>query len=341
MTRGLFNNLLTIPGYRDAEKSWHITLERSEFFWFELVVDPPAANDTGHLIKRYLKQLKADVETALEKRFIYFYTSRKKVRFDTKRPPKYSFFGFGDELILHLIIGGKERRKLPVPAPLFEIDGKQIRPKVSIDDRFIYFEGPTFSTVASVHDFLRFYNLSLGITSEVQYVGITEDPARRTLSREHRGYADTLYFAPTSENDIFLTINTFKVMSDATTGDGFIRIIAPNSMTDEIPVGDEGAVIENALIHYFDAKCQEPDKKASWTKFRNLLRKVLAARNINSVSIHMELEEPSEYDALGSRCIVPSMAHSFAWELANAEPTLTKFKSEDEIGAYRDAKQDV
>lgn len=338
MTRGLFNNLLSIPGYQNAEKSWHITLERSEFFWFELVVDPPETNDTRQLITHYLKDLRAHVEAVLEKRFIYFYTSRKKVRFDTKRQPKYSLFGFGDKLVLHLIIEGKERRKLTLPAPVIEIDGKLIKPRVFVDERFIYFQGPTFSTVASIHDFLRLNKLSLGITSEVQYVGITKDPARRTLSREHRGYADAIYFAPTSENDIFLTVNTFKVMSDATTGGGCIRIIAPNSMTDEIPAGDEGSVIENALIHYFDAKSQEPDKENSWAKFKNLLGVTLASKKINSISIHMELEEPSEYDALGSRRIEPSTAHSFAWELSEGEPKLLRFNSEEEIGIYRDTR---
>lgn len=340
MTRGLFNNLLSIPGYQDAEKSWHITLERSEFFWFELVVDPPETNDTRQQITQYLKDLRANVEATLEKRFIYFYTSRKKVRFDTKKPPTYSFFGLGNKLIIHLVIAGKKRHKLTLPAPAIAIDGKLIRPKVFVDERFIYFQGPNFSTVASIHDFLRLNKLSLGITSEIQYVGISKDPARRTLCREHRGYADAIYFAPTSENDIFLTVNTFKVMSDATAGGGFIRIIAPNSMTDEIPVGDEGSVIENALIHYFDAKSQEPDKDNSWAKFKNLLGKTLASKKINSISIHMELEEPSEYDELGSRRVEPSTSHSFAWELAGGEPKLLRFNSEEEIGVYRD-NQDV
>lgn len=329
-----------MPGYQDAEKSWHITLERSEFFWFELVVDPPEANDTRQMITHYLKELRANVEAALEKRFIYFYTTRKKVRFDTKNPPAYSFFGFGNKLIINLIIAGKKRHKLTLPAPVIEVDGKMIRPKVYVDERFIYFQGPTFSTVASIHDFLRLNHLSLGITSEVQYVGITKDPAKRTLSREHRGYADAIYFAPTSENDIFLTVNTFKVMSDATIGGGLIRVIAPNSMTDEIPVGDEGFVIESALIHYFDAKSQEPDKDKSWAKFKNLLGLTLASKKINSISFHMELEEPSEYDDLGSRCIEPRFSHSFAWELDGGEPKLRRFNSEEEIRVYRDS-QDV
>lgn len=340
MSRGLFSEILSMPGYQDAEKSWHITLERSEFFWFELVVDPPEASDTRQLISQYLRDLKRQVEDVLEKRFIYFYTSRKKVRFDTKRPPKYSLFGFGNNLILNLIIGGKERRKIVLPAPMVKFNGKIVRLKVSVDERFIYFEGPTFSTMASIHDFFRKNKISLGITSEVQYVGITKDPVRRTLSREHRGYADAIYFAPTSENDIFLTVNTFKVMSDATAG-GFIRIIAPNSMTDEIPVGDEGAIIENALIHYFDAKNQEPDKETAWTKFKNLLGGVLAAKKINSISIHMELADPSEYDALGSRRIEPSTAHSFLWELSEGEPKLSRFNSEEEVRDFSSPSSNI
>jgi hypothetical protein len=134
-------------------------------------------------------------------------------------------------------------------------------------------------------------------------------------------------------------VNTFKVMSDATTQDGAFRFVSANSMTDEIPVGDEGAVIEKALIHYFDAKSQESDKKNAWARFRNLLGSTLGSKKINSVSFHMELEDPSEYDALCSRIIEPSTSHSFAWELSGGEPKLVKFNSEEEITLYRDSGQ--
>jgi hypothetical protein len=337
MTRGFFNTLLSVPGYRDAKKTWHITLERSDFFWYELVVNPPSSHDTKQNIANYLNELRAGVEATLEKRFIYFYISRKKVRFDTARPPKYSLFG--GSLKINLIVGGKDRRKISVPLP--KVDGRRIKPTVSVDERFIYFQTPTISTIASVHEFLQLNKLSLGIASEVQYVGITKDPAQRTLSREHRGYADAIYFAPTSENDIFLAVNTFKVMSDTTTEDGGFRIVSANSMTDEIPAGHEGLVIENALIHYFDTKAQESDKISSWTKFKNLLNLTLGAKNINSVSIHMELEDPSEYDALGSRGIKANTSHSLVWGLKDGEPKLTKFGSEEELRAYRDHGKDA
>lgn len=339
MIRGLFNNFLSIPEYQDAKKAWHVTLERSEFFWYELVVNPPEAHDTKQLIANYLKKLRSDVEATLEKRFIYFYISRKKVRFDTTRPTKYSLFGFGNNLEINIIIEGKKRQRICLPVPRVEINGKFIKLNVSTDDRFMYLQGPTFSKTLSIHDFLRLNQISLGITSEVLYVGITKDPAKRTLNREHRGYADAIYFSPTSENDIFLTVNTFKVMSDTTMGSGFLRVVSANSMSDEIPADDEGAVIENALIHYFDTRAQQTDKKNSLPKSKNLLDLTLGAKKIKSVSIHMELENPSEYDALGSRCITPNTSHSFSWELLDGKPELVKFNSEREMAIFRDVGQ--
>lgn len=338
MTRGLFDVIANTTAYRGAEKYWHITLDRSEFFWYELVVDPPQFAASKQAIVAYLDALRDAVKETLEKRFIYFYLSRTKVRFNTKKQPSYSWFG--GKLKVHLLIGRDQiPRSISVQMPKRK-DGRYLCPDVEVDERFIYFHDPTFSSAAPIHDFLRNNHISLGLHSEVQYVGITKDPGSRTINREHRGYADTLYFCPTDDNDIFLCVNLFKVMADASSDYG-IRFVVPNSMTNEIPTDEEGEVIELALINYFDTKPQEPDKDRSWARFRNVLSELQATNKINSVSVHMELVTPSEYDVISSRRILGDSAHSFLWHLVDSEPTLVQFESEDKIAEFRDHVQDA
>lgn len=326
MNRGYFDNLKSFPGYQDSEKYWHITIDRSDFFWYDLVVDSPGGYYSKDEIKKYLDNFRKQVESVNKKRFIYLFTSRKKVRFNTAKQPRFTIFG--NKLIIHLLIGSGKKRKIIRSFPKGE------RPKVYVDSKFIYFEGSNYSTICTVHDFLRLNNIPLGLTSEVHYVGLTEDPAQRTLNREHRGYADMLYFAPTSENDIFLTVNTCKVLSHARLGNSMLNIVSTNSMIDDIPLAEEGSIIEKAMIHYFDTRCQEIGKKKDWGEFRNLLRETMRAKNINSLSMHIEMNNPSEYDILGSRKVEPSLSHSFAWVLENDEPKLIKFESEIDILKY-------
>ena len=331
MTRGLFNNILSIPAYQNASKHWHITLEHSTIFWYDLVVDPIEKYQSKQFIIDYLKDLKNKVDATLEKRFIYFYLARKKVRFNTKKQPRYSLFK--NKLIINLVIGNNKRKKIVIPSPLFYLDQEPIRPEVFVDEKFIHFQIPNYTFILSVHDLLKNFNIPLGIVSEVLYVGITEDPSKRPIERKHRGYSDAIYFTPTSENDIFLVVNAFKVIADATTNYG-IRFISANSMTDEVPVGKEGEIIEQALIHYFDTKSQKIDQKNSSGKFKSLLKNILQKKNINAISMHLELEPLTEYDILGSEKIEANATHIFSWELVNEQHVLKKFNSYQELSLH-------
>ncbi|WP_151801639.1 hypothetical protein [Acinetobacter guillouiae] len=91
MTRGLYNSIQEMPEYNNAEKSWHITIDSSYFLWYDLIIDPPF-DEAKKELKGMLNNFKEYVESTNEKRFIYFVTSRKKVRFNVKKQPKFSFF---------------------------------------------------------------------------------------------------------------------------------------------------------------------------------------------------------------------------------------------------------
>lgn len=333
MTRGFFNSMQHFPEYDNAEKSWHITLDRSDFFWYDLVVKPPS-EDAGKALKKHLNDFKKFVELNNEKRFIYFFTSRKKVRFDIKKQPSFLMFS-KKKMYVHLLIGNKVKKKVGICFP-YDIPGK-----VVVDEKFIYLYDENGNSIAySVHDFLKICKINLGIDSELLYVGITEDPVERTLGRKHRGLTDILYSVPTSENDIFLTINTFKVGSYTNLKNNYINIMSTNSMIYDIPLDKEGLVIEKALIYYFKSEFQEIDKKA-WGEFRNLLTMMKEKKNICSVSFHLELNEPTEYDVIGSKDVKPRISHSFLWQLNNNEPSLMIFNNEIDIMKYQGVLSDI
>ncbi|HBI1354255.1 TPA: hypothetical protein JI406_RS16915 [Acinetobacter baumannii] len=319
MTRGFLNSIQDYPEYRSSEKNWHVTLDLSNFFWYDLIVNPP--ENTLKSIKSYLNDFKDYVEKTNEKKFIYFFTSRKKVRFNIEKQPKFYWL---DKSIMSIdgLVENKIKKKFEIKLPKDNIPDK-----VCVDEKFIYFYYGKNVISYSVHDFIKICNINLGITSEIHYIGITSDPVKRTLSRVHRGYADMLYHVSTSENDIFLTINTFKVASHTSIESRGLNIISTNSMIYDVDWEKEGSIIEKALIYYFNAKCQHVDKNA-WGEFRNLLGVEMKDKNIKSVSFHLELNEPTEYDIIGSQDIPPNLSHSFRWELVDGEPKLFKFDSE-------------
>ena len=122
MNRGYFSSITEIDGYKNAEKEWIVDLQDYHKYWYDLVVNPgdvAECFDTRKLVVEYLKQIKKDVEEHLEKRFIYFISSRESVRFDTKKKPSYNFFS--KKHTLHLVLGNNARRS--IKCDLFGADG--------------------------------------------------------------------------------------------------------------------------------------------------------------------------------------------------------------------------
>lgn len=162
MTRGLYNSIQEMPEYNNAEKSWHITIDSSYFLWYDLIIDPPF-DEAKNELKEMLNNFKKYVELSNEKRFIYFVTSRKKVRFDVKKQPKFSFFD-RRKLTIYFLIGNKDKTKIEIYFP------KEIPTNINVDEKFIYFHSEVSETLAyPIHYFLREYGINLGIASEVHY----------------------------------------------------------------------------------------------------------------------------------------------------------------------------
>ena len=334
MTRGYLSNIAANPAYAGSTKDWHVTLQQSSCYWYDLIVNPPDFIDTKDSISSQLEDLRATVEQTLEKRFIYFFASRTKIRFDTTRPPKYSLW---KKWLVITLLMGRDRRRRTIKIRFRGLEGQRLTPRVEVSERFIHIvHSDTVSQTFSVHDFLQAFDIWIGIPTQVHYVGITKDPADRPLSRKHRGITDTLYNVSNEENDFFVFINLFKVMSNAKNDAYKLHFVVANSMIDEIPTDKEGEVIESALIAYFDCASQHVNRQKERTVLNNKLATLAEEHKIQSVSVHLEMESPNEYFVFGSEAIPAALSHSFLYRYRNGQVKLERFASEDELRTHLD-----
>jgi hypothetical protein len=327
-SRGAFSWLLAQAAYSDAEKDWFVELQSSSCYWYDLIVRPPKFADTKALIAAYLRRLKAEVERSLEKRFIYFFASRRKVRFDTRRQPKRSLLFKG--VTISLLVGRDQQRAKFRFVPPDEEAGTRLTAEVS--DRFItLFAGEQPWRTWSVHDFLQAVGFNMRIPTMVHYVGLTKNPHDRPIGREHRGIADTLHTVSNEENDFFLFVNLFKPITYAQNTRYSLHFATANAMTDEVQVDEEGRVIEGALIAYFRCQSQRNPMQAETAKFSSTLRRLMTTSRIRSIGMCFEVDGDSDYYAFGSAQVPAASAHHFAFESTANGPCLTTCTSASEL----------
>lgn len=317
MTRGMFDFLLHEPTYTGSDKDWYVELIHSKCFWYDLLINPPEGFDTKQQITDYLKQLQSIVKNQLDKRFIYFLAARRKVRFCASKKPRYSFFG--NNLVLYVEMG-RERIRRKITTKIFDAQTRQpIKPPVEISDRLITFHyAPNHKVSMSIHDFLQNSEIDVGINTEIHYIGYTKNPSERPINGAHRGLSDMLYRVSNEEFDFFVFYNLFKVFSIGINPTAPINFCVANSMVNEIKVDEEGRIIEKALIKYFGTKTQELNQKNEESELENSLERLASKNNINSVAIHIEIDEPSELYRFFSRSVKPSDRHVFTCRIKNS-----------------------
>lgn len=316
MTRGMFDFLQREPSYTDSDKDWYVELSQSTCFWYDLLLHPPEGFDTKQQITNYLKQLQAIVESQLDKRFIYFLAARKKLRFCVSKKPRYSFFG--NDLVFY-VETGRERMRQKITTRIFDAQTRQpIKPPVEVSGRFITFHyTPNDKVSMSIHDFLQSSGIEVGVNTEIHYVGYTKNPSERPINGAHRGLSDMLYRVSNDEHDFFVFYNLFKVLSIGVNQNAPFNFCVANSIVDEIKVDEEGRIIEKALIKYFSTEAQEINKENEEAELENSLERLAAKNNINSVAIHIEMDEPSELHRFFSRSVKPSDKHVFTCRIGN------------------------
>lgn len=312
--RGIFGFLADHPAYKSLPKIWHVTTLHSDCFWWDMIVNPILV-DNKNPIAVYLKNLKEEVEKTLERRFIYYFVSRPKVRFDLSRPPYRKLFT--KDLVVNFLVGKSQKRVKVRIKPNNREVAKNIASEL-LSDKFIKFTYPNGnSEVLSVHDFIMVLEIELGLTSMIHYVGITKNPEDRPLSRKHRGVSDTLYNFSTEEHDFFLFMNLHRVIARSVDSNSPVSFMVGNSWMDEILVDPEGKIIEQSLILYFDSSIQKEDKPRAKSALENSLRSLKSERDISKIIFELEIESTNEYWNFYSERVHVARRHVFSFEADN------------------------
>jgi len=319
MSRGYFDFIKHNPAYADTQKDWYVELLNSTCFWFDLLIDPPQGFDANAMARQYLNDLRDIVRRDLDKHFVYFLVSRQRVRFSTKREPRYSLFG--GKLILYVEIGRLREERRCVISLRDLITDKPIRPTVKVTDRIITFHfGESEICSIPIYDFLNKCGVDTGISSEVHYVGYTSNPAERAIDREHRGFGDMLHWTSREDEayDYFVFYNLFKVTSVAFNQAAALNFVLSNAMIDEVGAKSEGRILEKILIKYFGSKTQEWNKQNESGELNNSLQKMAKEKRINSVTIDLQMAEFSELFRFFSRSVKPMDRHHFTCQMGES-----------------------
>ncbi|MBW3833896.1 hypothetical protein [Aeromonas hydrophila] len=322
MNRGILNFLSNDPIYKSSKKEWLVELQQSQMYWYELLVNGHEEIDTRKFIFDQVKKLKEEVESCLEKRFVYFICSRIKVRFCSDTLPVLTpFHGF---MKLRVLVGREKEPKEFVVNVLYDENRDVVIPKIDETGRFIIFTHQSGHSICfSIHDYLMNFCVNLGYSTKVEYVGVTKNPNNRPLNGVHGGLSDVLYNVSHDENDILIFFNLFKVTNNAAGNKYNIHYNIANAMTDEIKVNQEGEVIEKSFRFYFDSDTQKRHKNTERREITNDLREMSEKNNIKSVHVFYEVEDDSEYYEFYSSKVSPKRTHYFTVELNDDDIYLT------------------
>jgi hypothetical protein len=290
-------------------------------YWYDLVVSPPEMFDSRKIISNNLKILKQKVEDTLEKRFIYFICSRKKIRFSTVKKPYYS--KKSKQLNIPIEIGKKRKRDY-IKFSIRDLETESIiDPEIQITDKFISFITENgFSLTYSIHDLLRTLDLNFDFDTQVHYIGYTKNPDTRPINGAHAGLSEVLYKVSNEDSDIFIYFNLFNVLTASTDSSSYFQFAVANSMIDEIKADLEGLIIEKCLILYFDSENQVKNKKKERLELKNSLIKLSSENNIYAIHFIYEFEDESEYFRFFSSCVKSSYRHAFTVKLDSNEPII-------------------
>lgn len=332
MRRGSLQNIITNDKhYKDSHKELNITLEWTHFIWLENLVDKISSINIGDIssiniekiIVDYLKQIKEEVYKNTQRPFIYFISYRTRVRFLSV---KKSFF-FKDQLEITFLVGKNKKVKIKFCNNEF----LQNFPEISFTEKQITFKndinnGATFS----VHSFLAEFNISLGVNTEIGYIGKTINPEERPTNRNHRGLTEVSYRKMDEGYDVFIFFNQFKMATQSTNPNSFVNLYVGSSFVNDIGAENEGLLIEKLLIAYFQLD-EFQSLKNEKSFLDNSLSRIANRLNIKLVKIIMGVNGDCEYFTFHSEKISPKRDHIFNCIFTDNGAVINSFKTTDEL----------
>lgn len=310
MNRGMLNSLLYDEIYSKSAKEWGVETISSHIYWYDPIRNNHPIVKTRKLIRGQLDLLKESVKSSTDKKFIYFICSRKKVRFCDESTPIVSSNGL---MSLRVNVGKNVNSKDIVMKAIRNYNSDFIIPEIEKGGKYIRFydEAVNELKITSVHDFLKDYEVNIGIDTEVHYVGYTKNPNDRPFNGSHTGLSDVFYDVSNEDNDFFICYNLFKVLCSAKNEKYNFNYTVANSISDEIKIDLEGEILEKCFLLYFDSKVQNRNKEKERSKMKNDMFKILKENDIKKIHVYSEIEEESEYYKFFSSSVESKKAHVF------------------------------
>lgn len=325
MGRGDFKFINEKEIYSSSEKTWWVDLIKTDCIWYDMIINPPSDLDTNKIIKNYLAALEKYLNENCEKRFVYFLCSRKKVRFSTKKKVRYS--PFTKNIVLTLLIG-KNEREFKLKYSFFKTEASKkykVKPKIRVTGKYLYIEHDDGSmSLISIHDFLKEQYITLGINTEVHYVGYTRQPYKRPIDFIHRGLSKMLYNISSDDNDFFVYFSIFNPRVISHNYSHNVSFNISNSQLDEVQVDKEGRVIENCFIRYFDSKLQDDDKGSKRTSLNNMFTDFVNHKKIKEIAVNLQYENNNEYFCFYSKNVSPRNEHFFVIDFTNGSINMNR-----------------
>ncbi|EFM8401303.1 hypothetical protein A6C92_004771, partial [Escherichia coli] len=92
-----------------------------------------------------------------------------------------------------------------------------------------------------------------------------------------------------------------------------------NSLLDEIDVDNEGRIIENCLIRYFDPKLQDDDKESKRSDLNKMFMDLVENKKIKKIYVNFQYERNNEYFCFYSKVVPPKFHHFFVLDFSDGK----------------------
>ncbi len=275
-------------------KNWKVELRRFDRFWFDMIINPRETEQgsSAKLISSIMEGRKNEVEDILQNKFVYYICSRKKIRFNINKVPK--FYKNSQSFKFSFIVGEKDKDNFQIR--FLDEKGEYCKPDFLIDEKFITIIYPSnYKTTYPIHEFLESFKANTGISSKVEYVGYTINPDTRPL-KGHDGLISVLHNIDTKNCDIMIYYNTFKIVD----ANNYREI-------DGLSIEDKYKLTEKCLIEYFDSDNQNKNRTNETGFARNMFHK----NNISTIEFYLEHSDITDYTSFCSSKVLPSSVHRF------------------------------
>ena len=316
--RGFLRGVFDLPG----PKTWRVELIESVPLWHDMLFEQlhPDVDNRAHAVGR-VRELRETHEREFNRHYVYFISTRPRVRFAESEPCRIARPGVLD---VYLRVGSEGGlRRYSVPLPILRDPETLASSQVAAVENTSKGVTLTFDTGQKMtfpaHDFVQLHGVSLGGHSHVRYVGYTKDPDVRVINGKHEGLTRVLARTREEAADVFVYFNAFSVRALASDERMNAEFVLSNAMTGEVDIKAEGLLLEKVFIDYFAPDCQG-NLESERAQLRNRLADLKAKHRITRVDVSFAVEDPDEYFVFGSGAIQPAPEHNVVYDGTDRVP---------------------